>query len=108
MSYVEGTRFYRISDTNQGARVLVTAYILVCNTILSVMARGSLKMYSARKWAWDDTAIAVAGVLAIGHTGSMAAAYEYGMGQRMAAGGGDHWSSLERVRYPYTCSKYAS
>lgn len=106
MIYVEGPRFYRVSDTNQGAKVLVTAYILVCNTILSVLARGSIKVYSARKWAWDDTAITVAGVLAMGHVGSMAAAYEFGMGQRMAAGGMDHWSSLMRVRYLYFAVSY--
>ena len=83
--YIEGPRHYRITDDNHGAKVLAAAYIMMCQTILSIFARGSLKYWTARKWGWDDTAAGLASMLAVGYTGAMAAAYRHGMGQHIAA-----------------------
>ena len=82
-AYVEGPRHYRITYESQGAKVLVTTYIMMCNTVLSVLGRAGIKFATARRWSWDDTAISLAAVFALGHSGSMAASYEYGMGLRM-------------------------
>lgn len=52
---------------------------------MSVIARGGIKFTTARIWGWDDTAVAIASVFAVGYTGSMAASYRYGMGQKISA-----------------------
>lgn len=58
-SYVEGPRHYRITETDHGARVLVASYMMMVNTILSVLARGGIKLTTARRWSWDDTVISL-------------------------------------------------
>lgn len=65
--------------------------------MLSVAARGGIKFSTARKWSWDDTAVAIASLFAVGYTGSMAASYKYGMGQKMSAGGSSNMERLEQV-----------
>jgi hypothetical protein len=64
MPYVEGPRHYRITAEDHGARVLLTSYMMMVNTILSLMVRSGIKITTSRKWAWDDTVITLAAVRA--------------------------------------------
>ena len=65
--------------------------------MLSVLARGGIKFTTARKWGWDDTAAAIASLVAVGYTGVIAVSYRYGMGQKMTAVDSRKMEQLQQV-----------
>jgi hypothetical protein len=79
-------------------KTIFNVFLPRCQTILSVLARSGIKFSTARRWGWDDSAAAISSLFAIAYTGTMAASYKFGMGQKMSAGGSGNIDVLEKVR----------